>query len=334
MAGLHFFLILLVLYFISSLLAEAPSKQGCPKTCGDVEIPYPFGIGHNCALSKGFELNCTCNGTCKPFVFNVEVLNIALPLGQARMKNYISWQCYNSTSKNISSSDTYFNFIGTPFRFSNTQNMFTAIGAETLAYIRFYDELKGIWYKQGCVSVCLSLEGLVNGSCSGIGCCQTAIPSGINYYSVDFDNNFNNSLVSYFSHCSYAVLMEAKNFQFSTLYVTTLDFWYENNGLVPIVMDWAIGNGTCLEARNNMSSYACISDNSICVNSTNGPGYFCNCADGYDGNPYLHGGCKGQVSCSPSKSYTIISPPSCHFYVLFLVVLLQNHLQFSIMVHG
>jgi hypothetical protein len=96
--------------------------------------------------------------------------------------------------------------------------MFTAIGADTLAYFKLSD-LKGITYRLGCVSVCLNPEGLVNGSCTGIGCCQTAIPSGMNYYSINFDKNFNNSRVSNFSRCSYAVLMEEKTFQFSTSYI-------------------------------------------------------------------------------------------------------------------
>jgi hypothetical protein len=71
----------------------------------------------------------------------------------------------------------------------------------------------------------------------------------------------------------------------------------------PQVLDWAIRgtysddtmsaeNMTCPEVKNT-PEYACVSVNSECLNSTNGPGYFCNCTKGYWGNPYLMNGCQG-----------------------------------------
>ncbi|CAO2192496.1 unnamed protein product [Urochloa humidicola] len=63
-----------------------------------------------------------------------------------------------------------------------------------------------------------------------------------------------------------------------------------------MVLDWAIGNATCELARN-MSTYACRYRNSECVDSTNGPGYLCNCSSGYEGNPYVPDGCKDVDEC-------------------------------------
>ncbi|KAJ4812156.1 Wall-associated kinase family protein [Rhynchospora pubera] len=298
MAWLLLFHLFITLLSVPYSIAEATQSLGCQTTCGDVNIPYPFGIGQGCALSKEFELNCTNkNGTYKAFISDVEVINISLFQGQARVKNWISWQCYNSTANEIS--DYYWgelNFTTTPFRFSSTQNKFTAICAQTLAYF-YLQNGKPIWYRTGCVSVCLSMQGLVNGSCSGIGCCQTAIPLGMNYYTVRFDGNFNSSDVSSFSPCSYAVLIDTDSFNFTTTYITTTNFWYDNNGQVPAVVDWSIGNENCKVAQQNKTSYACVSSNSKCIDSTNGPGYFCNCNEGYEGNPYLLGGCKDIDEC-------------------------------------
>uniref|UniRef100_A0A0E0M2A5 Wall-associated receptor kinase galacturonan-binding domain-containing protein n=1 Tax=Oryza punctata TaxID=4537 RepID=A0A0E0M2A5_ORYPU len=44
---------------------------GCRTRCGDVDIPYPFGIFDSdrpdCAYHSGFQLNCTSvNGTARP----------------------------------------------------------------------------------------------------------------------------------------------------------------------------------------------------------------------------------------------------------------------------
>ena len=96
--------------------------------------------------------------------------------------------------------------------------------------------------------------------------------------------------------CSYAVLMDAEEVQFQrTTYTNTTDFNDTSIGRAPVVMDWAIRDGTssCEVAKRNHSTYACLSSNSECVVSPNGPGYLCNCSSGYEGNPYLPDGCHG-----------------------------------------
>ncbi|KAI4989292.1 hypothetical protein ZWY2020_036609 [Hordeum vulgare] len=92
----------------------------------------------------------------------------------------------------------------------------------------------------------------------------------------------------------YAGLVETEAFIFSSDYVTTTRFNDTYKGQQPVVLDWVIGNATCEVARGNMSSYACRSENTMCVDSSNGPGYRCNCSIGYQGNPYLSGGCTGK----------------------------------------
>ncbi|KAJ3680203.1 hypothetical protein LUZ60_016481 [Juncus effusus] len=273
------------------------SKPDCPEKCGEVMIPYPFGIGPNCSL-QGFQISCnkTSYGTYTPLFLNQTLLNVSLPLGQFHVNNPISSQCYNNTIKNDSYNDWEWNFYSSPFQFNHEKNKFTVIGCDTLAYLHIYGSS---WYWGGCVSVCYSLESLTNGSCSGIGCCQTAIPKGTNYYRVRFDTNFNNSQVYNFSQCGYAVLMEDAGFEFNTRYITTDELY--KRGEMPMVLDWTIGNQTCEIAQSNKSSYACVSENSVCVDSTiyNGAlGYLCNCSVGYEGNPYLTEGCQDINECN------------------------------------
>jgi hypothetical protein len=119
-------------------------------------------------------------------------------------------------------------------------------------------------------------------------------------YDVDFNKRYNTT--DYYTnrgttdgaeYCGYAVMMEAAAFHFRTAYLNTTLFWDENDGRVPVVLNWVVGNETCDVASKKADLYACRSNNSKCIDSSNGIGYLCNCNDGYDGNPYLTDGCKG-----------------------------------------
>ena len=140
-----------------------------------------------------------------------------------------------------------------------------------------------------CLSLCDSVESVVNGSCSGIGCCQTSIPEGVIDFTVGLGSFSNHSAVLNFNPCGFGFVVEEKVYNFSSLDLTNL----LNIETVPVVLDWAVGNETCPDAQINLTSYACKAAYSECYNSNNGPGYRCNCSSGSQGNPYLVDGCKG-----------------------------------------
>jgi Wall-associated receptor kinase galacturonan-binding len=299
-AGMHQSMawFLLVIQIVLLSIPEAAegqriAKPGCQEKCGAVDIPYPFGIGDNCSLNGAFALTCNMTAGGIPFSGDLEVMNITLSTAQARMYNKISWQCNNNSDNSLYWSTWWLN-LASAYTLSNLHNRYTVIGCQTLAFNEMWD-YKGVPYRTGCVSTCYNEESLTNDSCSGNGCCQTAIPSGIYFYNISFDKNYNGSQVRDFSPCSYAVIMATDSFNFSTSYISTIDFWSAHNGTVPVVLDWSIGKETCNVAKANLSSYACVSNNSVCIDSTNNVGYFCNCSKGYRGNPYLPNGCQGRV---------------------------------------
>lgn len=289
---------------------SAQPAPGCQAYCGDVKIPYPFGIGAECAIKSGFEINCnrTADGTEKPFIINVEVLEISLLHGQTRALSPISTYCYNRGTGSMDHGMWSVDFSSWPYRFSDVHNKFIVIGCNTLGYI--YNSNNRTGYTTACASVCGSPGAMTNGSCSGIGCCQNAIPKGLNSYDVQFYTVYNDSDSWRFNPCSYAALVETETFSFSSDYITTNRFNDTYKGQQPLVLDWVIGDETCEVARN-MTSYACRSANSACVDSTNGPGYICNCSRGYEGNPYLSDGCTDVNEC---KKYPSPCPKTavCH----------------------
>ncbi|KAL6626194.1 hypothetical protein ACP70R_029920 [Stipagrostis hirtigluma subsp. patula] len=280
---------------------SAQPAPGCQTHCGDVQIPYPFGIGTGCAVEKGFEINCnkTASGVEKPFIFNVEVLNISVSHGKTRVLNAISTYCYNPNTRTMKKSLWSLDFSESPYRFSDADNKFIVIGCNTLAYI--YNKYNRTGYTTACASVCESPRALTNGSCFGVGCCENALPKGLTRYDVFFYYVYNDSSSLLFNPCSYAALVETETFSFSSEYITTKRFNETYKGRQPLVLDWAIGNVACNVARN-MPSYACRDRNSLCINSTNGPGYLCNCSKGYEGNPYLPDGCTDINECEKNPS--------------------------------
>lgn len=82
--------------------------------------------------------------------------------------------------------------------------------------------------------------------------------------------------------CSYAFMVDAMWFWLAgSNYNRTGDF------AVPVVLDWAIIRDapSCAAARRDPATYACRSAHSVCLESSNGPGYTCNCTRRVRGQP-------------------------------------------------
>ncbi|XP_029125056.1 wall-associated receptor kinase 2 [Cajanus cajan] len=264
----------------------------CPKKCGSVNIPYPFGTTEDCYMNNNFYVACnTSHNPPKPFLWNltknIEILEVSLN-GHLRIKSPVAYVCYDEKGVLVDSGNSSMTLQA--FHFSYTQNKFIGIGCDTLSTINA--TIGKNYSAGGCFSLCSSVESSTNGSWFGVGFCQTSIPKNILAYQARV-------LRSNFMHrdinipCSYSLLVEEDSFKFSTD-----DFIKQHERrTAPTVLDWAVGNQTCEEAKKNLTRYVC-QENSVCIDSDNGPGYLCRCLEGYVGNAYLHGGCEDIDECA------------------------------------
>ncbi|KAL5196407.1 hypothetical protein ABZP36_010037 [Zizania latifolia] len=282
----------LVLATIKMSEASRMAKPGCQETCGNLTIPYPFGIGirPDCYYKEGFDVSCEGN---RIFMHNsssnMTIYNINLLGGQARVSTLIASKCYysiNDTTDGWASA-----YTADFFTISTRANKLTAVGCYTLAFLGGYNKDQHTT-GAGCFSVCLDKQSVDNSSqCSGMGCCQTSIAPNLAAFNVSFDDRFDNSQVNNFNPCSYAFVAEQDWFRFEPAYLqgNTLTERYKDG--VPAVLDWVAGEETCDKAPKSRS-YACVSKNSQCINSPNATGYLCVCNNGFTGNPYLKDGCE------------------------------------------
>ncbi|OMO83358.1 hypothetical protein COLO4_22574 [Corchorus olitorius] len=272
------------------------TKPGCVDRCGSLEIPYPFGISDGCFLDESFHI--TCNTTFNPpraFLPRgntaAPILNISLD-GELRVSSSIARQCYNASGMMVD--DRTSALVLAKFPFSNTRNRFTAVGCDTFAAIA---GTQGQNFTTGCLSLCDQINNVANGSCAGIGCCQTMIPRGMRNFGAAVGTLNNHSTVNSFNPCSFAFLVEDGFYNFSTTDLIDLG----NKQDMPVVLDWTVGNVTCQEAQINLTTYACQATDIECLESSNGPGYRCRCKAGFKGNAYLVNGCQDIDECSTSN---------------------------------
>ncbi|KAJ0644375.1 putative protein kinase RLK-Pelle-WAK family [Helianthus annuus] len=275
--------------------AASVAKPGCQSQCGNVTIPYPFGIGPGCFLSEWFET--TCNTSVNPPRTQIGNLTILEFTDYTfRMPNNVASQCYDSSGNIIEDNPAYTRLGWTsPFSFSQ-RNQFTLLGCDSFSLI-FEPKLLNL--TSGCIALCSTSEEVVNGSCSGVGCCQTSIPKALKFYytSITSLTNRNHTTIWSFDPCSYSFLGEQERFTFRGV-SDFMDPNFRNRTMasVPMLVDWVVGNLSCSEARS-AGVLACQA-NSKCVDSDTGvPGYRCICNNGYQGQPYLEPGCQDINEC-------------------------------------
>ncbi|KAG6657214.1 wall-associated receptor kinase-like 10 [Carya illinoinensis] len=295
---------MLVLVMMCSVLnaftrASNVINRSCQEYCGNVSIPYPFGIGNGCYVIDWFEIVCrSLNdsydlGFSKPYLKRLnylEVLEIDVDGAEVRVRYPIFSSC-----NNVTNSTKTLEFEKSPFGFSEYYNNFVAMGCNNSASMWSIFPDDSVSYG-GCKSPC-DRAPFTNGShCNTTNCCQTTIPSYLQAFSTTIEPKLSSSPYNGSNECKYAFLVDQNWFE--------TNFTEPNpNMSVPVVLDWSVENTTfySLPIQKNMtareyknSTYSCH----LLQMLRNFTTYHCHCESGYRGNPYLLGGCGDINECT------------------------------------
>ncbi|XP_010064651.3 wall-associated receptor kinase 2-like [Eucalyptus grandis] len=290
-------------------LATFTEKDNCDRTCGNMSVPFPFGLDENCAWNSGLVLNCS-HTLASPKLFlgsSIPVLNISVENGTMTIGEYIAFDCYDQSRRRLNGSDHQPSItVGQdgPYTFSDTRNKLTVFGCDTLALI---SDAAGT-FGTGCFSSCLKdIDFKAESTCSGLGCCQLSIPKSLRSLNISLTSVTNYSSVWNFSSCGSAFVVDQESFNVSDYKLPVPDDM-RNDVFSRVVLDWVVQpNLTCKQAQANRSNYAC-SANSDCSDFANGNGYRCSCKPGYRGNPYASPlfalpGCQDIDECKDPQQY-------------------------------
>ncbi|XP_009617916.1 wall-associated receptor kinase 2-like [Nicotiana tomentosiformis] len=305
---------LFVLFFqenqVSSALTSVLAKPHCVERCGNLTIPYPFGIGRKCYFDKPFEIMCNDNKIAYLPWLNESVSHISMNYIKT-LVNSVPVPYNRSSGQNVYGDKSGYGSNDDPYySISPTKNKLVGIGCDMFAYAKDEDTRDIV---SGCASFCSIRDDGTNGSyrtaatssssthCTGRnGCCETAFSKAPKSFTATIQtmNTQQTSWAS--SNCSYILFVDKGFTNFTELlgkYSTSNckeDYYFAAEW----TLDWVIGNVSCVHAIKS-PKYAC-GKHSQCINefAREAGGYRCGCSPGYQGNPYLPNGCKDINECA------------------------------------
>ncbi|KAF7081818.1 hypothetical protein CFC21_085728 [Triticum aestivum] len=277
---------------------SSDSLAHCIPRCGDVDIPYPFGIGPGC-FRQGFDLTCN-HSTYNPRLF----------LGSSTIQ--------------VTDIDIYSGVVWTPIIY----NLTTSLGTNTYDII-WKAPAKGITltrdntlyvagcdldvtlFKYGtrnmvgsCMTRCAGRKAPTGGPCNGKGCCLIRFASDLPGFHANLvSTNTTATQSDWFHPGIMALVSNYPDYYIDDVGADLFSSW--TNEIQAELRVAIMDQPSCVSAQLKRESYAC-SNRSSCRNSSFG-GYQCVCPSYNGDNPYMLHGCMQDYNPKPKED----CPASC-----------------------
>ncbi|XP_062192234.1 wall-associated receptor kinase 5-like isoform X2 [Phragmites australis] len=234
-------LLLLLLTFGGAAPAAASTGPGssCTRSCGNISIPYPFGVEPGCYHAAGFNLTCEQDDPPKLFLGDgtVQVLDISIQHSTVRINSSRVELTYLDRGR--TTNRTWGGSLpeSGPYFLSESINMLQVIGCNMQ------------------VNILGGKDNILVSSCTPI-CPVLEFNKGVGH----------------------------------------------GPKALPATLDWVINDSSC---PKDTPAPECRSTHSYCQNSGSNVhgGYSCQCSNGYQGNPYVPGGCQDIDECKSPDIY-------------------------------
>uniref|UniRef100_A0ACD5Y989 Uncharacterized protein n=1 Tax=Avena sativa TaxID=4498 RepID=A0ACD5Y989_AVESA len=284
------------------LVSANVASPNCASRCGNISIPYPFGISAGCHR-EGFKLFCN-EADDPPKLFmgssGVQVLEISTQDSMVIIDSGILRLAGNA----IIYTAWMVPLNGSIYTMSAGRNNLVVLGCG-------FSMLVGLRERES-----IPTTGLMEYDCTS---------SYPNTNVLLFDSNLIPIQLAQLRHVTFPIN--------ASLAIIEGAWWSKENTMtlqkavssdtslgaskgvlhsipgVPIrtVISWVFSSLSCGEARNS-SDFGCLSDNSECreyVKQDGSPGgYTCHCWRGYEGNPYERHGCQDINECTRPGEYS------------------------------
>ncbi|KAF2919478.1 hypothetical protein DAI22_08g136900 [Oryza sativa Japonica Group] len=300
--------------------AAGSGGGGCTRSCGNISVPYPFGVEADCYY-PGF--NLTCNHSYHPpTLFLVDgagtshqVLDISISNSTVRINS--SLIAFTKSADKQAVINTTWEVRGPYYLLDDPSNMVVLVGCQARFDVRGGSNNTLI---SSCTVVCPSPDpsttyiGAGDGSCSGVGCCQANIVLRYSRYTVQIhdlqEQDAPSSSPTFNDGSAYIV---DQPFNYTGLMIFEKNF----PQALPAMLDWFIvgDNSTCPMSTNESapapaSAAECRSVHSFYegyygdVSDDVVVGYRCRCSPGYQGNPYVKDGCYDIDECAHLETHS------------------------------